>query len=48
MKRSLREWMPLIASVALVAVPLLLFGLHWRWLPPGFCGPVAIPFPMPY
>jgi hypothetical protein len=46
MKRTIREWMPLIALVALVAVPLILFGLkfHWIWSPiTGY----PIPFPLP-
>lgn len=43
MKRTIREWMPLIAIVA-VAVPLVIFGLKWHWLP--ICG-YPLPFPLP-
>lgn len=45
MKRNIREWMPLITGVLLVAVPLILFGLHWRWLP--IFGPYPLPVPVP-
>ena len=46
MKRIAKEWIPLIAMVAIVAVPLVIFGLHWRWLP--IFGPYPLPVPLPY
>ena len=43
MKTTLKERMPLAAVIMAVAVPLLLFGLHWHWLPiAGY--PVPVPF----
>jgi len=33
MKTTIRQWMPLAIYIALVAVPLVLFGLKWWWPP---------------
>jgi hypothetical protein len=45
MKQTIREWMPLAVSVAVVVVPLVMFGLHWRWFPPITGYPLPIPWP---
>jgi hypothetical protein len=37
--------MSLIALVALVAVPLVIAGLHWRWWP-IFGYPLPVPWPV--
>lgn len=45
--QDLKPWLPLIGMIAVVAVPLVLFGIKWRWLPPIFGYPLPLPIPMP-
>ena len=45
MKRTIREWMPLATTILAVAVPLVLLGLKWHWIPFFFGYPLPVPVP---